>query len=635
MASYMLRSLLLLAAAGAYAGALGQDQAQVPLGVPVDDTDDVSGEGHTGLHGRFLHITDIHADLLYKAHAKIDSDCHRGHGKAGFYGAPGTSCDTPRSLLDTTFDWIRENLRDKVDFVVWTGDAARHDKDRRRPRSEKEIVDTNQICFDKFVDAFRKPKDKLGNRLKVPIIPTFGNNDIMPHNIMEKGPNRWTRIFGEMWDAVIPEEQRHSFAEGGWFYVEVVPGKLAVVSLNTMYFYRANSAVDGCNSKYEPGYEHMEWLRTHLQLLRSRGMKAILIGHVPPAKNKKKKNWSGSCWQKYALWMRQYRDVVVGSFYGHMNIDHFMIQDFDDIRYITKDLPAWKSGEVEAPRDISSTSASGYLRKLKKQWSKLPMPPWADEDAIDKLEHTAGYKKDLRKYYAEVGGPWAERYAVSMVSPSVVPNYFPTLRLVEYNVSGLGDVKRWPEQVTLYPAQDTTLDEHEDEDDDEEEIPYDDASTSPFDIFRKRKHRKQKKKYPKFTVPKPPSRTAPPGPAYSNQPFTLLAYQQYFANLTELNQPYDDEVSGRTDVNAGKIKTPKNFYEVEYDTRTDPYYQLPDLTVHSYLELARRIASEEEVPVHDDQLSVDEDPSTLGRKISLWTLFLRRAFVGYYSDEEL
>jgi hypothetical protein len=33
-------------------------------------------------------------------------------------------------------------------------------------------------------------------------------------------------------------------------------------------------AVDGCNAKSEPGYEHMEWLRVQLKILRSRNMKA-------------------------------------------------------------------------------------------------------------------------------------------------------------------------------------------------------------------------------------------------------------------------------------------------------------------------------------------------------------------------
>lgn len=59
MAPCLLRFLLLLlTAVGADAAALNvQDQAQVPLVTAVDEADNVQGEGHSGLHGRFLHIT--------------------------------------------------------------------------------------------------------------------------------------------------------------------------------------------------------------------------------------------------------------------------------------------------------------------------------------------------------------------------------------------------------------------------------------------------------------------------------------------------------------------------------------------------------------------------------------------------
>jgi endopolyphosphatase len=97
------------------------------------------------------------------------------------------------------------------------------------------------------------------------------------------------------------------------------------------YFFSSNSGVDGCANKHEPGYEHMEWLRIQLQILRDRGMKAILMGHVPPARVDSKESWDETCWQKYTLWQRQFRDVIVGGLYGHMNIDHFMLQDFDEI----------------------------------------------------------------------------------------------------------------------------------------------------------------------------------------------------------------------------------------------------------------------------------------------------------------
>lgn len=69
-------------------------------------------------------IIDLHQDPHYKVFSSTGKDdaCHRGKGTAGTYGAETSDCDTPQTLIDATFKWIKENVRDNVDFVVWTGD---------------------------------------------------------------------------------------------------------------------------------------------------------------------------------------------------------------------------------------------------------------------------------------------------------------------------------------------------------------------------------------------------------------------------------------------------------------------------------------------------------------------------------
>lgn len=34
-------------------------------------------------------------------------------------------CDSPPALIDLTFDWLKKEWVDEIDFVVWTGDSAR------------------------------------------------------------------------------------------------------------------------------------------------------------------------------------------------------------------------------------------------------------------------------------------------------------------------------------------------------------------------------------------------------------------------------------------------------------------------------------------------------------------------------
>ncbi|KAA8566971.1 hypothetical protein EYC84_010067 [Monilinia fructicola] len=701
-------------------GTVGATQSN--LQVPLEDLNPTHHQHASSkrLHGRFLHITDLHQDPHYKVFSSTDEDdaCHRGKGTAGTYGAETSDCDTPQSLIDATFKWIKENVRDNVDFVVWTGDSARHDSDERIPRIQSEVLDTNRRIASQFLETFGDGED-----LSIPVISTFGNNDILPHNILLSGPNKWLKTYTDIWDKFIPEEQRHGFQRGGWYYVEVIPKKLAVFSLNTLYFFSHNAAVDGCALRSEPGYEHMEWLRIQLQFMRDRGMKVILTGHVPPARTDSKSLWDETCWQKYTLWLQQYRDIIVGGMFGHMNIDHFMIHDTEDI-----DLLLFEGTSAAPPRalmddEFTVQSAGDYLEDLREDWSVLPNPKNlpismdVDEEDLEDSELASASdgkakkgkkskkekkrdkkKKELKKF----GGPWGERFQITHVGPSIVPNYFPTLRVIEYNITGLDDSAIWSDSLVSSDEQIDWLDQEEEDrlkdhanEDSKDHIHADDDEFSAEK--RKKKHQKGKKKFknptptnPGFIVPSPPSKDAPPGPAYSPQSFTLLGYTQYFANLTYINnlelasKKSNDEIDTekwRKGKHGGKVPkdddpNPRAFhYQVEYDTFTDPIYKLKDMTVKSYLKLAHRIgkykpskgdrvedgeileesqAYEDDVDTTDDakQTSISEEDSIEDaaekkkhkkkkhhrkqkEKNRVWLRFLQRAFISTLDEDDI
>lgn len=655
------------------------------------------------LTGKFLHITDFHPDPFYKTYSSTTSDaaCHRKHGPAGVYGAETSGCDSPFALVNQTFKWIDENIRDDIDFIIWTGDSARHDNDEDIPRTQKQVIQQNKFMVSKFTEVFghKDHHNKPTKDLVIPIVPTFGNNDIMPHNIFLSGPNRWTTKYLDIWRKFIPEAQRHQFQQGGWFSVEVIPNKLAVVSLNTIYFFNSNSGVDGCANKREPGYEHMEWLRIQLEYFRERGMKAMLIGHVPPARVDGKESWDETCWQKYTLWVRQFRDIIVGSLYGHMNIDHFMLQDFE---HINKDAERGKMAIAEAASgvengiglledgEVTVASASDYLINLRQAWAQLPAPPAksnkksrskaiGEEEDEDENEMSIwdrlvsqlfkGKKDDpdrrsmKRDYLDKIGGKYAERYAVSHVSPSIVPNYFPTLRIIEYNTTGLEDLQV-STPYTSSPSLDSISEQLVLNDD---EFSDDEAYLGEVEtvLKHKKKHKGRKKKGPrkyKFRVPDGPSKSAPPGPAYSPQSLTWTRYMQYFANLTHINNDFVNpqqrslhttttdisnndnsphtifglQVSSDGQVELKKWKEGKHgkhqgkrpkeephpnefVFEVEYDTQNDKGFK--DLTVRRWVEYARKIgqssrkkSSVVEADIEDNE---DEDDETLDGNLEI------------------
>jgi len=657
------------------------------------------------LTGRFLHITDIHPDPYYKPYSSTSAEgaCHRGKGPAGYYGAETSDCDSPLTLVNATFDWIKANIRNDIDFIVWTGDSARHDNDEGVPRSRVQVVEQNKMMEEKFREVFGRDDDHdedPTNDFIVPIVPTFGNNDILPHNIFEKGPNSWTSRYLSIWRSMIPEEQRHNFARGGWFSVEAVPNQLTIISLNTLYFFTSNGAVDGCAVKKQPGHEQFEWLRIQLDMARSRGMKAMLIGHVAPARVDAKVSWDETCWQKYTLWMHQYRDVIVAGIYGHMNIDHFMLQDFRAVKkhilkgyeYENEEASFTVTSVDEREPQFSVASASDYLQSLRSSFAKIPK---VKSDLVFDDELTTGNtpKKGKKKHdVGEIGGVFAERYSLTLVSPSIVPNYFPSLRVYTYNITGLEtlEVPRHSRRISAPSKLDTLQQSRDDpnsnEVEGEENDEFEDGHLELRSVKKKKKpstDKKKKKKAPrrfKFHVPSGPSSTSIPGPAYSPQPLTLVGYKQYFANLTLLNNDFthdddDDEKSSKNHkehrhgmgLNNSSIsngedewnfkdglpigmkwkpgkhhdKKPKNprpkplpfTYELEYDTsNSSDAYGLPDLTTRSYINLAARIAGDVKKLTNDEIVDLDGKPK---KKDRAWFTFLTRAFVGALDPSDI
>ncbi|MCJ1349525.1 Endopolyphosphatase [Peltigera leucophlebia] len=247
---------------------------------------------------------------------------------------------------------------------------------------------------------------------------------------MDPGPNRWTKSSLRIWRKFIPEEQRHSFERGGWFFAEVIPNKLAAFNLNTLYFFSNNAAVDGCADKSEIG---SNGLAAHPAAISpTKGYEGIIMGHVPPARTDAKQSWDDTCWQKYTLWMYQYRDVVVGSLYGHMNIEHFLLQDSEEVNGRSLNCDVGEFGQTAHDDEMTIQSTVDYLSQLWTQWSRLPyLEHVTDSKKEGKEEKPKNPKKKKKsedqKYYKKIGGEWGERYSLSLISASVVPNYFPTI----------------------------------------------------------------------------------------------------------------------------------------------------------------------------------------------------------------
>ncbi|KAK6463843.1 phosphate metabolism transcription is regulated by PHO system [Scheffersomyces coipomensis] len=564
-------------------------------------------KGEQIIHGRFLHLTDFHPDPYYKVGSKTDESCHSGKGKAGKYGDAILGCDAPMILMEDTIKWIEENLKDKIDFIVWTGDNIRHDNDREYPRTELNIFEMNEQVSDLMYKTFKHENDP---NLLVDLIPSLGNNDVYPHNLFSPGPTLQTRELFKIWKNFIPQSQLHIFNRGAYFFQEVIPNQLAVLSINTLYLFQSNPLVDNCDKKKEPGYKLFEWLGYVLKEMRSRNMKVWLTGHVPP----NEKNYDISCLRKYIVWSYEYRDVIIGGLYGHMNMDHFIPLD---------SVAAYKSIKKSLKKKKKSKSKSKDIKKKAhgKEFDLMDLNDdedysdyendtdfedhfiisdsesdsefESDSDDEDEITHPleesnifkvldknfdedffriqggvplkkVKYMESLREgLYAGIKGKKksgisAERYSLAFVTASVVPTFNPGLRVWEYNITGLQESLQskvtfapWDEFFTgldtMLQSFDKYDQEHEnDEEDDDFNI---EANDDVYTILKKKKDKT-------FPPEKPDSLGL--GPGYVPQTFTPERYVQYFADLAAINKdkkPFGYEIEYSTDDKLIKMDT--------------------------------------------------------------------------------
>ncbi|CAI6444711.1 AEL_HP2_G0011670.mRNA.1.CDS.1 [Saccharomyces cerevisiae] len=559
------------------------------------------------LHGRFLHITDIHPDPYYVEGSSIDAVCHTGKPSkkkdvAPKFGKAMSGCDSPVILMEETLRWIKENLRDKIDFVIWTGDNIRHDNDRKHPRTEAQIFDMNNIVADKMTELFSAGNEEDPRDFDVSVIPSLGNNDVFPHNMFALGPTLQTREYYRIWKNFVPQQQQRTFDRSASFLTEVIPGKLAVLSINTLYLFKANPLVDNCNSKKEPGYQLLLWFGYVLEELRCRGMKVWLSGHVPPIA----KNFDQSCYDKFTLWTHEYRDIIIGGLYGHMNIDHFIPTDGKKARksllkameQSTRVQQGEDSNEGDEETELNrildhamaakevflmgakpsnkeaymNTVRDTYYRKV---WNKLER---VNEKNVEN-EKKKKEKKDKKKKKPITRKELIERYSIVNIGGSVIPTFNPSFRIWEYNITDIvndsnfavSEYKPWDEffESLNKIMEDSLL---------EDEM---DSSNIEVGINREKmgeKKNKKKKKNDK-TMPIEMPDKYELGPAYVPQLFTPTRFVQFYADLEKINQELHNSFVESKDIFR---------YEVEYTSDEKPY-SMDSLTVGSYLDLAGRL----------------------------------------------
>ncbi|KAI9259300.1 Metallo-dependent phosphatase-like protein [Sporodiniella umbellata] len=308
------------------------------------------------LHGRFLHITDIHLDNHYLEGSDPATICHR-RGKShssevGKFGALGTECDTPISLVKATFDFLKEHVQD-IDFILYTGDTARHDRDKSEPITSEDILTGHKTILKQFESAY--------DTSYTPMIPTIGNNDGLNHNDITKQDKVFTQL-QTIWKP-LELNLTHTFGEGGYFTQELIKNRLSVINTNSMYFFKKDDDASDCDQKDSPGRDQLRWLEAALKHYehKSHAHQVYLMGHVPPVDDDGSRLFKKACYTQYVHLLGQYSHLIAGHFTGHTNNDNLnaIVKDGADYRLVH----AGKHSTVKAPSALGLFNAPSVLPK--------------------------------------------------------------------------------------------------------------------------------------------------------------------------------------------------------------------------------------------------------------------------------
>jgi len=370
----------------------------------------------------------------------------------------------------------------------------------------------------------------------------------------------WNTLFS-IWKHFIPESQLHTFARGGYFTVDAlpsVPNTLSVVSLNTLYFFENNKAVDGCppapelwsatsTDRLDPGTEHLLWLEQQLLLARHAGTKVWLTGHVPATKDM----WYEDCFQGYVELGLRFHDTIVGHLFGHMNVDHFAFLRASDLDGKFPPLdPTAAAAAVGA-----AVGSSGGVRA----------------NAKNSGQQAVSVKADLGDLPRK-GKTFLGDFGVVNVNPSVIPTFLPALRVYAFNITepgtpaaaAVGGLPVVEDTCTADAGDDFDLDGAEDKDGIEPSrleraVGW---ASSAYETFKRMKG-KGRKKRPTL----PPRFYSPTAPSVINTYLTPIGFTQFYIDLARAN---DHDGYGPGEDGAARLAKggprPSPQYEVEYTT---------------------------------------------------------------------
>lgn len=238
--------------------------------------------------------------------------CGTGKSKAstgggGSYGS--YLCDSPWLLINSSVQAMRQ-IKQDVDFLIWTGDDTPHNSGM--PKDE--VADIIRDLTQQFLDVF--PNTTM--------FPVLGNHDWSPKSQLPPRNDPFYDIIADIWSPWLTTPSANKTFRRSGFYSTMLNEKILLVGLNTNFYYDSNQITA---SMPDPGNQ-LQWLDDTLAQAKIDGLKVLLIGHVPPGQFEKHadKHWFRPYYNQIFVELLRKHSSVFGSLhFGHHHTDTFRL----------------------------------------------------------------------------------------------------------------------------------------------------------------------------------------------------------------------------------------------------------------------------------------------------------------------
>lgn len=264
-----------------------------------------------------LQLTDIHYDINYQQNSwssclfgDTGLGCCRNNSigiepytKASKWG--DYNCDLSFLFINSTFQWIQNNINADFDLIMVNGDIVdHHDLSQSMAQNMNEIY----IVYDLLTTSFPTSL----------IIPVIGNHDTFPIDQLESPFSQtWQSLFlSEIWQDTPIQYDLSTFQKGGYYKIYITKTKKIII-LNSLYYDRNNLLIINQN---DPS-QQFQWFQKELQKELEENMTTWIVGHIPI--NSAETN---SLFFNFLFNMSvQYARNIQYQFYGHTHQDYFYL----------------------------------------------------------------------------------------------------------------------------------------------------------------------------------------------------------------------------------------------------------------------------------------------------------------------